>query len=297
MPDTHEPISVLGLGHMGVGLASALLDKGYPVTVWNRTIAKAQSLVPKGVKVAESPADCVRAGTIVIISLASDEAVRSVLSGISDLSDRTVLNFTTSRPHWEIETADIVNKELNASGYLHGWINCFPPEVEAHQATITYSGPKDIFAKQEHICHVFGKALWISEDHRKICMLENAYIFGFAGLCAAYFQSIALAGAAGVDVVDFTQLALMPHLKLFENLLPQMAKRDQDQNHVVTSDSVSVGALREVVASACEAAEVSGVSAHLFKELHVLLRQAAESGKGPDDMSAVIPMLRRGGNT
>ncbi|KAJ5327724.1 hypothetical protein N7452_008114 [Penicillium brevicompactum] len=274
MSDTHEPISVLGLGHMGVGLASALLDKGYPVTVWNRTIAKAQSLVPKGAKVAESPADCVRAGTIVIISLASDEAVRSVLSGISDLSDRTVLNFTTSRPHWEIETADIVNKELNASG-----------------------GPKDIFAKQEHICHVFGKALWISEDHRKICMLENASIFGFAGLCAAYFQSIALAGAAGVDVVDFTQLALMPHLKLFENLLPQMAKRDQDQNHVVTSDSVSVGALREVVASACEAAEVSGVSAHLFKELHVLLRQAAESGKGPDDMSAVIPMLRRGGNT
>ncbi|MCP4075102.1 MAG: NAD(P)-binding domain-containing protein [Gammaproteobacteria bacterium] len=33
-------ISVIGLGVMGSALANTLLQKGYSVTVWNRTIEK-----------------------------------------------------------------------------------------------------------------------------------------------------------------------------------------------------------------------------------------------------------------
>lgn len=40
--------SIIGVGAMGSALASALLRDGHRVTVWNRTSAKAESLVRDG---------------------------------------------------------------------------------------------------------------------------------------------------------------------------------------------------------------------------------------------------------
>ena len=41
-------VSVIGLGAMGAVLAQHLLDKGFDVSVWNRTAEKAQPLVRQG---------------------------------------------------------------------------------------------------------------------------------------------------------------------------------------------------------------------------------------------------------
>ncbi|HWT20671.1 MAG TPA: NAD(P)-binding domain-containing protein, partial [Variovorax sp.] len=40
----NKQITVLGLGSMGQTLARLFLDKGYRVTVWNRTAGKADAL-------------------------------------------------------------------------------------------------------------------------------------------------------------------------------------------------------------------------------------------------------------
>ena len=37
-----QRIALLGLGIMGAGMASNWLDKGFPLSVWNRTRAKAE---------------------------------------------------------------------------------------------------------------------------------------------------------------------------------------------------------------------------------------------------------------
>jgi shikimate 5-dehydrogenase len=47
-------VTVIGLGGMGSALTSALLEAGYPVTVWNRTAAKAAPLVDAGASQADS---------------------------------------------------------------------------------------------------------------------------------------------------------------------------------------------------------------------------------------------------
>lgn len=298
MLETLEPISVLGVGNMGAALASAFLENGHPVTVWNRTIEKAQPLVSKGAQMSKSPAHCVQSGTIILISLASDEIVQHILSETPSLLDRTVINFTTSRPQWEIETANLVTNQLQASGYLHGWTNSLPLEVKNHQATVTYSGPKSLFEQHKHICQVLGKALWLSDDHKKICMLENAALSMVAGLCSGFFQSLALAGAAGYNTIDFTQEVILPLLPILQDILLGMAKRDHHQSYLMSDDSVSessvsVGTMLGLVSNARETAETSGVSARLFEGFHDVLRQAAESGDSLKDASAVIQMLRR----
>ena len=52
-------VSVLGLGLMGSSIAHTLIDKGYSVTVWNRTLEKAAPLTAAGGKAAFTAVEAV----------------------------------------------------------------------------------------------------------------------------------------------------------------------------------------------------------------------------------------------
>jgi 3-hydroxyisobutyrate dehydrogenase-like beta-hydroxyacid dehydrogenase len=73
-------VGFIGLGHMGSGMAANLLKAGHQVTVYNRTLAKVESLVAQGAKAAASVADACR-GDAIVTMLANDEAVASVTLG------------------------------------------------------------------------------------------------------------------------------------------------------------------------------------------------------------------------
>jgi 3-hydroxyisobutyrate dehydrogenase-like beta-hydroxyacid dehydrogenase len=75
------PVAFLGLGKMGLAMATNLQRAGYPLTVWNRSAAKAEPLRAAGASLAESPAAAARAADIVISSLADDASLAAVVSG------------------------------------------------------------------------------------------------------------------------------------------------------------------------------------------------------------------------
>lgn len=64
-------ITLLGTGLMGAPMARNLLGAGHPLTVWNRSRAKADPLAADGAAVAGDPAEAVR-GAAVVISMLSD---------------------------------------------------------------------------------------------------------------------------------------------------------------------------------------------------------------------------------
>ena len=66
-------IAFLGLGLMGSGMANCLLEAGNEVSVWNRSLNKADSLVAKGARRAASPADAA-ANAEAIFSMVADDA-------------------------------------------------------------------------------------------------------------------------------------------------------------------------------------------------------------------------------
>ena len=57
MTPTHEPVSVLGIGTMGHGMAISALRAGIPTIVWNREPETTRDLAELGAEVAESAAD------------------------------------------------------------------------------------------------------------------------------------------------------------------------------------------------------------------------------------------------
>jgi 3-hydroxyisobutyrate dehydrogenase len=74
-------VAFIGLGRMGHGMAGRYLDSGFTVAVWNRSKAKADDLVARGARWANSPADAANGADAIITMVADDEASRAVWLG------------------------------------------------------------------------------------------------------------------------------------------------------------------------------------------------------------------------
>src|SRR5271154_415448 len=78
-------LGYVGLGVMGGQMAARLLDKGHAVTGYNRTKAKAQRLIDKGLKWAESPREVCASADIVFSMVTNSSALEEIVRGENGL--------------------------------------------------------------------------------------------------------------------------------------------------------------------------------------------------------------------
>jgi 3-hydroxyisobutyrate dehydrogenase len=74
-----DRLGFAGIGIMGSGMASNLIGKGHPLTVWNRTRAKAEAI--KGAEVANTLEDLAAAVDIIMICVSDSPDVVAVVEG------------------------------------------------------------------------------------------------------------------------------------------------------------------------------------------------------------------------
>ena len=78
-------IGVAGLGRMGAAMAARLIEVGHQVTVWNRSAAKAKTLVDAGAALAANPAALAAAVETVVTCLLDADAIDQVYGGATGL--------------------------------------------------------------------------------------------------------------------------------------------------------------------------------------------------------------------
>ncbi len=78
-------LGYVGLGVMGGQMVARLLDKGHTVTGYNRTKSKAQWLIDKGMKWADSPREVCAAADIVFSMVTDSSAVEKIAAGENGL--------------------------------------------------------------------------------------------------------------------------------------------------------------------------------------------------------------------
>ncbi|MGH2514686.1 MAG: NAD(P)-dependent oxidoreductase, partial [Ktedonobacterales bacterium] len=74
-------VGFIGLGHMGSAMAQRLLDAGYPLTVYDRTQARAQRVGQQGASVAQAPTDLAARCDVVMVCVTDDAAQQQVMFG------------------------------------------------------------------------------------------------------------------------------------------------------------------------------------------------------------------------
>ena len=97
-------VGIAGLGRMGAAMALRLLEVGHTVTVWNRTADKTKAAVDAGAKLAASPAELASAADVTITILTDAAAVAAVYDGPHGLLAGTgagtlMIDMSTVRPH------------------------------------------------------------------------------------------------------------------------------------------------------------------------------------------------------
>ena len=74
-------LGFVGLGAMGSEMVSRLLDKGHAITGYNRTRAKAERLIKKGMKSAETPHAVCAAADVTFSMVTNEKALAAVMEG------------------------------------------------------------------------------------------------------------------------------------------------------------------------------------------------------------------------
>lgn len=93
-------IAFLGTGLMGFNMARRLLERGFTVTAWNRTLDKAKPLEQYGAKVVADLREAIKSADLVAVMLSDDVASERVLRIVLENSRpaTTVVNHSTVTP-------------------------------------------------------------------------------------------------------------------------------------------------------------------------------------------------------
>ena len=118
-----EKLGYLGLGMMGLPMASRLIHAGHDVTVWNRSAGKAAGLVAAGAKAASRPRDAAATAGIIFLCLTDAAAVEEVVFGANGFAEvagagKLVVDFSSIHP----DAARAIAARLKAANGM-GWID------------------------------------------------------------------------------------------------------------------------------------------------------------------------------
>src|ERR1700704_2867954 len=93
-------LGFVGLGVMGGNMVARLLEKGHTVTGYNRTRSKAQWLIDKGMKFADSPKGVAIASDVTFSMVTNAAALTAVMEG----SDGLLAGLSAGKFHIDMST-------------------------------------------------------------------------------------------------------------------------------------------------------------------------------------------------
>jgi 3-hydroxyisobutyrate dehydrogenase len=96
-------IGLVGTGRMGAAMGERLIDVGHSLTVWNRSHGKAEKLVARGARFADSPAAVASGSEITLTVLTDASAIAAVYDGTQgllagDIKDKLLIDMSTVAP-------------------------------------------------------------------------------------------------------------------------------------------------------------------------------------------------------
>ncbi len=96
-------IGFIGTGVMGVSMCGRMMEEGYSMTIYNRTKSKAESLIEKGAKWANSPAEVAAQSEIVFTIVGYPQDVEEVYFGENGIMSSAkpssiLIDMTTTKP-------------------------------------------------------------------------------------------------------------------------------------------------------------------------------------------------------
>ncbi|MFF8954791.1 NAD(P)-dependent oxidoreductase [Streptomyces sp. NPDC014894] len=287
-----SPVTAVGLGPMGLAIAETLLTRDHPLTVWNRTPAKAEGLVSRGARLAATVADAVAASPVTVVCVNDYDTLYEILAPAAGaLRGRTLVNLNSGTPE-EARAAARWAAERGVD-YLDGAIMVPPPLVGDPGAVFLYSGPQDLFERHRATLASLGDPRHLGPDAGLAVLYNTALLEMMYATMNGYLHANALVGSAGVTAVDFAELALgwfMPTVVVNPSLA--QSAPDLDAGNYpgdLGTLAMNIQALEHIVRTSKE----QGVHADQPRLMLDIARRAMADGHGQENYLAVHEVFKK----
>lgn len=251
-------IAFLGLGRMGSGMATRLAQSGeHTLTVWNRTLDKAQQFKDLGISVVADPIEAVRDAQLVITSLLDDRSVEALFhegsAVLKALQPEAIhLCVTTISPDCASRLQAV--HAANGSRYVSGPVIGRPDVSAAGKLVQFLAGDASAIKVVEPICHAFAEQVMpMSVDDAGVANSQKLCInFFVASLIEVMGECFTLGEKLGVprqNLAFFLDKSLpLPGLKVY---VERLFKRETDSatGFTMTAGRKDIGLMLQAAAT------------------------------------------------
>jgi 3-hydroxyisobutyrate dehydrogenase len=284
-----KTIGFLGLGVMGTGMTTRLLDAGFAVTVWNRNPARAEPLRAKGATIAKSPRDAAAAADVVIAMVADDQASRAVWTGpdgaVAGLrEDAVAIDCSTVSPEWVTELGELV--AARGASFLDAPVTGSKPQAASGELLFLVGGDPAALDRVRDVLRPMSRDVVHMGPVGSGARMKLVNNFMSAVQAVALGEALAFSQGCGLDPVGAMHVLTngAPGSPLVKTVGARMMARDYAVNFFLRL-------MRKDVGYASDEAKRHGVELSTADAALARFDQAIASGWGESDFAAVAESI------
>ncbi|TVT22316.1 NAD(P)-dependent oxidoreductase, partial [Amycolatopsis acidiphila] len=279
-------VGFLGLGVMGTPMALNLVRAGTALVVWNRTPAKAAPLRAAGAEVAASPAEVFDLASVVMVMLADEAAMDSVLGrGTPEfarlIAGHTVVHMGTTSPEYSrgLE-ADV---RAAGGGYVEAPVSGSRKPAEAGSLVGMLAGEAAAVELVRPLVAAMCAETVVCGPVPDALVMKLAVNLYLITMVTGLAEAVHFAERNGLDLERFRSV-------LDAGPMASAVSRVKVQKLVAGDFAVqaSIANVLENNRLIAEAARRSGVASPLLDSCHALYGETLALGHDQEDMAAVV---------
>ena len=286
-------LGFVGLGLMGSRIVKRLLGAGHQVSGYNRTRAKAQSLIDAGMQWMDTPRQVAQAADITLSMVTDTAALASItdgpdgiLAGLSGASGKIYVDMSTVNPRLSRDLA--VRVSAAGADMLDAPVSGSVSAVESGTLIIYVGGGADVLDKvhpvfeslSQKIIHVGGNGQAIATKVAINLSLPIQLIGLFEGVLIAERSGIPRAAALDALLNSVMASPAMKYRAPFILKLPEEVW-------------FSASMMQKDLDIALEVGEELGVSLRTAELAKELLAKAVEMGMGDEDFAVLFKVVEK----
>ncbi len=194
-------LGFIGLGVMGGTMVSRLLEKGHSVTGYNRTRAKAQWLVDKGMTWADSPRAVTAAVDVTFIMVTNADALENLANGpdgyLAGLgAGKIVIDMSTVSPTASRALASKVREK--SADMVDAPVSGSVISIQQDKLSVMVGGRRETFERAKPLLLELGPKVTYVGDNGLALSMKIAINLSLAVQMLAFSEGVLLAEKSGV---------------------------------------------------------------------------------------------------
>jgi len=275
---------------MGSGIAKRLINSGYEISIYNRTISKAQSF-PNKSTVASTPKELADGCDLVITVVTDFDAVRDVFFGTngimeSDNHNLIVADVSTISPAQAEHCAKrLRNKGIEMLGVP---VMGGPAAAENGDLVPMVSGNRWAFERVRQVIEKLGRTFYIGEKDGSANTIKLALNLNIAFIASAISEGMTLVKKADIDPSIFLEVLNSTYFKtgLSENKGPKMISNDFSPTFYLKN-------MLKDLELASSTAQAMGITLPQTSLTQQMFRAANNVGFSDQDYTAICAFMAR----